>query len=1313
MLAGDATSAVAQVALESTELATDLVVVSSDLGDSLSELLREIGENAEIVLLDPSAQQPFQDGLDQLDQVIRSKRNLRSLHLITHGASGKIQLGNQPVSADDFAPLTHWKDSFTETADVLLYGCSIAEGGRGAHLMQVLSEISGADVAASSDATGHSDRGGDWDMERKLGTIEAPLIVAADVRDRFQGLLPITISAAGTTNTEIIELQIDGSIVATFENIGGSAYGGVTEDYTYDVDGVSPDRIRVAFINDLVDPVTGEDRNVRIDKVTVDSVVLQTESPLVFSTGTYLPSDGVVPGFRQNEFLHANGYFQYASEDPGSQIRIRARGDEGQESMTLAIDGQPVQSWTNVGQDWNEYVFVSDRPVLSSQVQIRFTNDFTDQTEGIDRNLQVDWIEIDGQRTEVESPDTYSTGTWLAADGITPGFRQNEYLHANGEFRFSQLSEPASTLTVYARGEDGTEGFALQIDGITVMEYDSIGDDFSAFIYTSEASITADQVRIVFDSDRWDPALNIDSNLIVDRIEINDEIHQTEAIEVFSTGSWRPEDGIQEGYRRSEALNVNGYFQFASNTAPTGIFQYDQHLYRLTTQPLSWTQAQAQAESLGGNLVTVNSAEEHAWLSSVFGNERLWIGLNDVNTEGEFVWASGEPVTYTNWADGRPNDLGDEDFVEMNFDPVSANWNDVDESGVRFGIIEIGSSVNDSPLTPNGSGFETTTIASGLVQPISFDLADDGRIFVAEKEGRVQVVENGAVVDTFLDINLEVNSHHDRGLLGIALDPDFVDNGYVYIQYAVELDPTNPDAPDFNSPAGGRLVRYTASSSNPNVADLSSRLVIQDGHQMSHATHAVGDIDFDNDGNLIFTWGDGGFDNDLRLAAQDPNSAQGKLFRIDPVTFQGVSDNPFYDATDPSSTASRVWALGIRNSWKLTVDRATGDVYMGEVTDEGPEEINVMRAIGATTHNFGWPYYEGNLRTSYGTVPEGFVYDQAFVSLPHTNAGGGDSIIGGAVFRGNQYPDTYDSRYFFGNFNQGMLYTADQGGNYQAFGEAGDYPGIVDIQLGPDGTLWLMSIFSGEIQSLRYETQGVGNTDPNAIAIASATAGIDSLTVSFDASASTDDDGDPLLFAWDFDSDGTIDRLGENVAFTFETLGRTTTTLLVSDGRGGTETATFEIDVLDASSSDPNNLALGKQTAQSGVVDGGISSRAVDGNSDPDFSNGSVTQTLQTRTPLWEVDLGESFNIDRVEIVTRQDGIAPLENFWVLISDNPFSSGNLDAARNALGVTAIEVTGAANPLEIIATNALGRFVRIQMAGVNDVLSLVEVRVLEA
>jgi glucose/arabinose dehydrogenase len=595
---------------------------------------------------------------------------------------------------------------------------------------------------------------------------------------------------------------------------------------------------------------------------------------------------------------------------------------------------------------------------------------------------------------------------------------------------------------------------------------------------------------------------------------------------------------------------------------------------------------------------------------------------------------------------------------------------------------------------------------------VAFALAHDGRIFLAEKEGRVKFIENGVVVSTFLDINLEVNSGHDRGLLGIAIDPDFANTGHVYLNFTEELDPLNPDSTEFESTAAGRLIRISESLTTPNFADLTTRVDVLTGHQMSHFTHSVGDVDFDNAGNLIFTWGDGGFDPALRLEAQDENSKQGKLFRLDRFTFEGVSGNPSFDPANPDSTASKVWALGIRNSWKLDVDRVTGDIYMGEVTDSGPEEINVMRADGTTILNYGWPYFEGNDRTNDGTLPPNFVYQEAFILLPHADSGLGDSILGGPLYRGTAYSPVYESRYFFGNFNEGVLYSADETGTYQTFGLAGDYAGVVDMQVGPDDHIWLLNLYTGQLDRLVLSDPPSANTNPVASVTASLTAGAGPLVATLDASASTDSDNDTLGFAWDFDSDGIVDASGPIATHVWTQTGRNVATLIVYDGQGGADSLIVELDVL--ASQPANNLALGQPAVQSGTENGGLASRAVDGNTSGIFSAGSVTHTPQTRTPLWEVDLGSVFDIGSIEIFNRTDAGfgSRLNDFWVLVSDNPFSSANLDAARNDPGVWTFHEPGTATSLESIAVNTTGRYVRIQLAGIDDILSLAEVRVLE-
>ena len=257
-----------------------------------------------------------------------------------------------------------------------------------------------------------------------------------------------------------------------------------------------------------------------------------------------------------------------------------------------------------------------------------------------------------------------------------------------------------------------------------------------------------------------------------------------------------------------------------------------------------------------------------------------------------------------------------------------------------------------------------------------------------------------------------------------------------------------------------------------------------------------------------------------------------------------------------------------------------------------------------------------------------------------------------------------------------------------------------------------MSLFTGTLERLVHNESSSSDSIPVANASVSRTAGEAPVIVDLDASASQDSDGDTLLYAWDLDSDGTVDTLGALTTHAYVSLGRTTSTLIVSDGNGGTDYQVVEVDTLASVPAD-GNLALGKPTTQSPTDGAAIASRAVDGNTSGVFADDSVAQTLRTRTPLWEVDLAAVYDIGSIEIFTRDDAINPLSNFWILISEVPLSSGNLDAARNDPGVWLYHEPGTADLQEIIPVNTLGRYVRIQMEGVDDILSLAEVKVIQA
>ena len=221
------------------------------------------------------------------------------------------------------------------------------------------------------------------------------------------------------------------------------------------------------------DPANGIDRDLRIDSITVDGQIFETEDPSVFSTGTWLPGDGLTPGFRQSEFLTNDGYFQYADQSGGgSDIQISARGTTGDETMQLQIDGVTVQTWNNVGTSLSTYAYQTSGSVSASRVRVAFTNDLYDPGNGIDRNLVVDNVTIDGTTFETEDPSVFSTGTWLPQDGVVPGFRQSELLHTNGYFQYDGSPVGGTTVTVNARGETRARNNAIgdRRNGRTYLE---------------------------------------------------------------------------------------------------------------------------------------------------------------------------------------------------------------------------------------------------------------------------------------------------------------------------------------------------------------------------------------------------------------------------------------------------------------------------------------------------------------------------------------------------------------------------------------------------------------------------------------------------------------------------------------------------------------------------------------------------------------------------------------------------------------------------------------------------------------------------
>ena len=299
MLAGDVATATMPavgsahanaVALETSRSdvaasSTAIAFVDAELKD-LDALLDALPPSCELVLL-----QSGKDVIQQITDAFASRSNVQAIHILSHGDAGRISVGDQIIDSET---LTHrrseilsWRGALHHQADILLYGCETGRSTRGLQFVTLLSQLTGADVAASTDKTGAAHYGGDWDLERSLGDIETSVVLDPVRRRELKLTLPIEIRAAGSTGEESMELQINGQVVATFDNVGGDANAGVFESFNYDADGVDPSLVRIAFTNDLYQPDQGIDRNLRVDSITIDGTIYQTEDTSVYSTGTW------------------------------------------------------------------------------------------------------------------------------------------------------------------------------------------------------------------------------------------------------------------------------------------------------------------------------------------------------------------------------------------------------------------------------------------------------------------------------------------------------------------------------------------------------------------------------------------------------------------------------------------------------------------------------------------------------------------------------------------------------------------------------------------------------------------------------------------------------------------------------------------------------------------------------------------------------------------------------------------------------------------------------------------------------------------
>ena len=303
----------------------------------------------------------------------------------------------------------------------------------------------------------------------------------------------------------------------------------------------------------------------------------------------------------------------------------------------------------------------------------------------------------------------------------------------------------------------------------------------------------------------------------------------------------------------------------------------------------------------------------------------------------------------------------------------------------------------DAPL-----GLRLELVAEGLIAPVFLTTPDnDRRLFVVERIGRIRIIQSGALLAApFLDITSRVNFVGERGMLGMAFDPQYAANGRFYVYY-VDL-------------AGNVVLERFSSTPAGNLAGPSDGIVISIPHGGSE--HHGGMVAFGTDGMLYLAPGDGGCCGDPRNNAQNMTLLLGKLLRIDVRTqpYSIPPSNPFAGRTE---VREEIWASGLRSPWRFSFDAPSNLLFIADVGDDTREEVDVVPATAAGL-NYGWRLMEGTMCFRPSTnCTAGVSLTLPTVEYTHDD---GCSVIGGYVYRGAAMPEL-DGHYLYSDYCAGWL----------------------------------------------------------------------------------------------------------------------------------------------------------------------------------------------------------------------------------------------------------------------------------------------------
>lgn len=437
-------------------------------------------------------------------------------------------------------------------------------------------------------------------------------------------------------------------------------------------------------------------------------------------------------------------------------------------------------------------------------------------------------------------------------------------------------------------------------------------------------------------------------------------------------------------------------------------------------------------------------------------------------------------------------------------------------AGVALGMLAVSAMAFAQQEVPDG--FVLEAVATGLNGPTDMAFAPNGRVFVTEITGRVRVIDRGNLLPTpFIDIQDRVNRYGDRGLVSVAVHPRFPSIPFVYLGFVYDppelAQRTGEAGPNGGGSRVSRVIRVSAdasrdylvarpdtevvvlgsSSTLDHIGDPAVRnpevptcgpvgAYVRDCLPADEQSHTVGWLRFGPDGMLYVGSGDGADYHAMRdyhVRSLDVDSLAGKLLRLNPISGEGLPDNPFWDG-DPTSNRSKVLSYGLRNPYSFTFHPDSGVPVIGDVGWATWEMINVGAA-----RNFGWPCYEGGdgenreLRaaaTEAACEPL-YVTRGAQVTPPvyaYNREGTGGAIILGAFYEADAFPEPYRGKLFIADYYQHWIraVSMDPDGTVHAVEPFASVRFPVHVSVGPDGALYYLNIWEGTVFRIRYEGAG-------------------------------------------------------------------------------------------------------------------------------------------------------------------------------------------------------------------------------------------------